>query len=427
MGTWHRGGGGVFDALDVNDVGSRNVDTGHTILIDRSTFIGDAGAVPGEGMPHCAKRMNEIDRLERLHKLLLSLNAISAAAEDSYGLLDLVVAETMRLTNAEGAAVEWVEGEDLVYVKAGGLVAKLIGSRVPQAHSLSGRCVLEQSIQRCDDTETDVRVDRDTCRKAGIRSMLVVPLLFGGNVVGVLKAASERTSAFNDEQMQALQLAAGIIAAVVGRQLRIEATERDSEALSQELKASVAEREGYRQAAMLDPLTGLPNRRSFDEALDVAVFHGGDVPGTMALLFADVNGFKAINDSFGHEVGDRALCRVADILRGNVRDTDFVARLAGDEFVVLFRELAEPEREVGEVCRKVMALFDQPQALADGTHVKLSLAIGVALHDSPDLTRSEWMRRADDAMYHAKQSGRFRFYRENEPTLRIIGSETQKR
>jgi diguanylate cyclase (GGDEF)-like protein len=366
--------------------------------------------------------MNEIDRLERLHKLLLSLNAISAG-EDSYGLLDLVVAETMRLTNATGAAVEWVEGEDLVYVKAAGALAKLVGLRVPQAQSIAGLSVREQSIQRCDDTKSDARVDREMCLNAGIESMLVVPLLFGGNVVGVLKATSERTSAFNDEQVQALQLAAGIIAAVVGRQLRIEATERDSEALSQELKASVAEREGYRLAAMLDPLTGLPNRRSFDEAIDVAVFHGGDVPGTMALLFADVNGFKAVNDSFGHKVGDQALCRVADVLRSNVRDADFVARLAGDEFVVLFRELTEPEREVGEVCRKLMALFEEPQTLADGTRLKLSIALGVALHDSPDLTRSEWMHRADNAMYHAKESGRFRFYGKNEPTLRVIGSE----
>jgi diguanylate cyclase (GGDEF)-like protein len=370
--------------------------------------------------------MSEIDRLERLHKLLLSLNAISAA-EDSYGLLDLVAAETMRLTNASGAAVEWVEGEDLVYVKATGMLANLVGFRVPQAHSLSGLCVQEQSIQRCDDTETDDRVNREACVAAGIRSMLVVPLLFAGNVVGVLKAASERTSAFNDEQVQALHLAAGIIAAVVGRQLRIEATERDSEALSLELKASMVEREGYRQAAMLDPLTGLPNRRSFDEALEVAVFHGADVAGTMALLFADVNGFKAVNDSFGHKVGDIALCHIADILRSNVRDIDFVARLAGDEFVVLFRELIAPEREVGEVCRKLTALFELPQTLADGTHLKLSLAIGVALHDNPDLTRSEWMRRADAAMYHAKQSGRFRFYHDNEPTLRVIGSETQQR
>jgi diguanylate cyclase (GGDEF)-like protein len=365
--------------------------------------------------------MNEIDRLERLHKLLLSLNAISAAAEDSYGLLDLVVAETMRLTDAGAAAVEWVEGDDLVYVKAGGILANFVGLRVPQAHSLAGLCVLEQSIQRCDDTETDERVNREMCRRAGIRSMLVVPLLFGGTVVGVLKAASNRTFAFNDEQVQALQLAAGIIAALVGRQVRIEATERDSEALSLELRASLAEGEGYRQAAMIDPLTGLPNRRSFDEALDVAVFNGGDVPGTMALLFVDVNAFKAINDSYGHEVGDQALRRVADVLRSSVSEPDIVARLAGDEFVVLMRELGEPEREVGELCQKILRVFEQPQTLAGDLQVKLSVAIGAALHDSADLTRSEWLRRADDAMYHAKQSGRFRFYGKYEPTLRIVG------
>jgi diguanylate cyclase (GGDEF)-like protein len=370
--------------------------------------------------------MTETDRLERLHKLLLSLNAISAAAQDSHGLLDRVVAETMRFTDASGAVVEWVEGDDLVFLKAAGQIAAFVGLRVPKGQSLSGLCVIEESMQRCDDTEADDRVDREACRKIGIRSMLVAPLLFGGNVVGVLKASSERASAFNDEHAQALQLAAGIIAALVGRQVRIEITERDSEALSLELKASLAEREGYRQAAMMDPLTGLPNRRSFYEALDVAVFHGGDVPGTMALLFADVNGFKAINDSFGHKVGDLALCRVADILRGNVRDTDFVARLGGDEFVVLFRELAEPELEVGEVCRKLMALFDEPQTMADGTRLNLSIAFGVALHDNPDLTRPEWMHRADNAMYHAKQSGRFRFYRKNEPALRVIGSEGQK-
>jgi diguanylate cyclase (GGDEF)-like protein len=365
--------------------------------------------------------MNEIDRSERLHRLLLSLNAIGAAAQDSDGLLDLVVAETMRFTDASGAVVEWVEGDHLVCIKAAGNIANIVGLRVPLVHSVAGLCVSDQSIHRCDDIEADDRVNREACRKIGIRSMLVVPLLFGGNAVGVLKATSEQTSAFTDEHVQALNLAAGIIAAVVSRQVRIETTERDSEALSLELQATQAVGESYRQAAMIDALTGLPNRRSFDEALDVAVFHGGDVPGTMALLFVDVNAFKAINDSYGHEIGDHALRRVADVLRGNAKESDIVARLAGDEFVILMRELSEPEREVGELCQRIMHVFDQPQTLADILQVKLSVAIGVALHDSASLTRPEWLRRADDAMYHAKQSGRFRFYGRDGPTLRIVG------
>ncbi len=370
--------------------------------------------------------MNENDRLERLQQLLLSLNAISAATVDSGALLDRIVAETMRFTNASGAVVEWVDGDDLVYIKAAGQIADFVGIRVPKDDSLSGLCVFERVIQRSDDTEIDPRVSRDACRRLGIRSMLVVPLLFGEDVVGVLKASSAHSAAFNEEHEQALHLAAGIIAAVVGRQVRIENSEREGEALSAELQASVAVGEGYRKAAMIDPLTGLPNRRNFDEILDVAVFHGGDVPGTMALLFVDVNGFKSINDGFGHEIGDHALRRVADVLRGNARDADFVARLAGDEFVVLMRNLVEPEREVGGLCQKIMRVFDQPQTLADTIQIRMSVSIGVALHDSADLARSEWLRRADDAMYHAKLSGKFRFYGHYEPTLRVVGKEDRK-
>jgi hypothetical protein len=121
--------------------------------------------------------MNEIDRSERLHRLLLSLNAISAAAQDSDGLLDLVVAETMRFTDASGAVVEWVQGNDLVCIKAAGQIANIVGLRVPQAHSLSGLCLFDQSIHRCDDIETDDRVNREACRKIRIRAMIVVPLL----------------------------------------------------------------------------------------------------------------------------------------------------------------------------------------------------------------------------------------------------------
>jgi len=134
-------------------------------------------------------RMNEIDRLERLQQLLLSLNAISAATLDSGALLDRIVAETMRFTDASGAVVEWADGDDLVYIKAAGQIAEFVGLRVPQNRSLSGLCMFERAIQRCDDTETDPRVNREACRTIGIRSMLVVPLLFGEEVVGVLKAS----------------------------------------------------------------------------------------------------------------------------------------------------------------------------------------------------------------------------------------------
>ena len=366
--------------------------------------------------------MTENDRLARLHKLLLSLSSISAAASDSEGLLELIVGEARLFADASGAVVERVDGDDLVYVKAAGQIAGHVGLRVAQAESLSGMSVRERSIKRCDDTETDSRVDRAACRRIGIRSMLVVPLIYGEDVVGVVKVSSDRAAAFSDEHVQALQLAAGIIAAVVGRQFRLENSERDGEVLSLELEASQAEGESYRRAAMCDALTGLPNRRSFDEALDVAVFHGADAPGTMALLFVDLNAFKTVNDNFGHVVGDMALRRVGEVLRANAAEGDLVARLAGDEFVVLMRNLVVQEREVSEFCQRVLGVLENVQTLADGQRMKLSIAVGVALHDDPALTRAEWLRRADDAMYRAKQSGRFRFYGHTDPELRIVGS-----
>jgi diguanylate cyclase (GGDEF)-like protein len=364
--------------------------------------------------------MSDIDRFARLHQLLVSLNAISAAATDSDGLLQRVVAETMRFTDASGAVVEMVDGDDLVYIEAAGHVAAHVGWRMPRADSLSGLCVRQRAIQRCDDTEADDRVNREACRKIGIRSMLVVPLLFGEDVVGVVKATSSHAAAFNHEHVEALQLAAGIIAATVGRQAHLETSRRQGHALSQELQASQAQGEDYRRAALFDSLTGLPNRRNFEETLDVAMSSGHEVPGTMALLFVDMNGFKAINDTYGHKVGDQALCRVAEVLRSNLRTTDFVARLAGDEFVILLRDLTEPAREAAELSRRVLCVFELPQALADGKTMQLSIAIGAALHDRADLTRSEWLHNADEAMYTAKQSGRFCVHASAAPTLRMV-------
>jgi diguanylate cyclase (GGDEF)-like protein len=364
--------------------------------------------------------MNDIDRFSRLHKLLLSLNAISAAASDSDGLLERVVAETMRFTDASGAVVEMVDGDDLAYIKAAGQIAAHVGLRMPLEESLSGLCVRQRAIQRCDDTEVDSRVNREACRRIGIRSMLVVPLLFGDDVVGVVKATSERASAFNEEHVEALQLAAGIIAATVGRQAHLETSRREGEALSMELQASQAEGEGYRRAALFDALTGLPNRRNFEETLDVAMASGHEVPGSMALLFVDMNGFKSINDKFGHNTGDQALCRVAEVLRTNLRTTDFVARLAGDEFVVLLRDLTEATRETCELSRRLLGVFDVPQTLGDGGTMRLSIAIGAALYDRADLTRAEWLHNADAAMYEAKQSGSFCFHGNSEPLLRLM-------
>jgi diguanylate cyclase (GGDEF)-like protein/PAS domain S-box-containing protein len=153
-----------------------------------------------------------------------------------------------------------------------------------------------------------------------------------------------------------------------------------------------------------DPLTGLPNRAMFAERAREAVAHARRHDKTAALLFLDLDNFKQINDSLGHEVGDRLLELIAARLRAAVRGDDFIARIGGDEFCVLLQDIAEP-REAAAVAQKLVHELGKPYRV--GEHQLVSGAsIGVACvpHDGEEV--GTLLRLADSAMYRAKERGR---------------------
>lgn len=340
--------------------------------------------------------------LERLQQLLHSLNAIATADLGSDALLDRVVEETMTFTEANGAAVERLDGESMVYVKCAGQIAPFVGLTIPCEDSLSGFCVATGKIQRCDDVELDPRVNLQKCREIGIRSMLAVPLMYGTQAIGVIKASSDRVAAFNVEHVEALKLSAGLIAAVLGRQTQLEQARREGEMLSERLASRDAEHEQLREAAYVDSLTALANRRAFDHALEQALTPARTQL-KLALLFIDINQFKSINDTRGHRMGDLALRRVADILRRRVMEPHFAARLSGDEFVVLAQGLGRPQIE--QLCEQVLNEASVPILLADDAPLAVSLSIGAAIQGETRWGRLEWLRHADEAMYRAKRNG----------------------
>jgi diguanylate cyclase (GGDEF)-like protein len=139
-----------------------------------------------------------------------------------------------------------------------------------------------------------------------------------------------------------------------------------------------------------------------ERALDNAIALYRDKPHRMALLFIDINHFKSINDKLGHRVGDLALQRVARLLRSRMH---FAARLSGDEFVLLLTELEQGAKQVEAVCEQLLHEAAEPCSLAEGIVLPLSLSIGVAVPSAATLTRSEWLRWADEAMYLAKKNG----------------------
>ncbi|MBS0331861.1 MAG: EAL domain-containing protein [Proteobacteria bacterium] len=152
--------------------------------------------------------------------------------------------------------------------------------------------------------------------------------------------------------------------------------------------------------ALHDPLTGLPNRRQFDEALKAALASAPAAPEAHAVLMLDLNGFKKINDVYGHPVGDQALIHVGARLLRAVREGDLVARLGGDEFAVLARNVAGPEGATSVGLRIIEAL--SPPVAIDGVRHMVCGGIGVALTPHDGDTAEELLRKADIALYRAK-------------------------
>ncbi|TWI12028.1 sensor domain-containing protein [Aerolutibacter ruishenii] len=152
-----------------------------------------------------------------------------------------------------------------------------------------------------------------------------------------------------------------------------------------------------------DPLTGLPNRSHFHQRLQQALNPPGFQRQPVALIYLDLDGFKGINDRFGHETGDQLLRAAGERIRHGVRQTDTIARLGGDEFAVLLHGTARlPDAmEVGETLRQALS---RPFQL-DSRRVAISASIGIALQPNGDICGDGLLQQADKAMYAAKRAG----------------------
>ena len=156
-----------------------------------------------------------------------------------------------------------------------------------------------------------------------------------------------------------------------------------------------------------DALTGLPNRALFQSRLEVALARAGRRQRTIAVLFVDLDRFKIINDSLGHETGDDLLVAVAQRLREAVRDEDTVARLSGDEFTVLLEEV-EDEVEAAQVAQRIIEDIRRAIDL-EGHQVFVGASVGIALSRNGEDRADDLLRDADLAMYRAKEKGRSRY------------------
>ncbi len=164
-----------------------------------------------------------------------------------------------------------------------------------------------------------------------------------------------------------------------------------------------------RNLAFFDSLTGLPNRRLLMDRLNQALAHSVRHKRSGALLFMDLDNFKDLNDTLGHDKGDQLLKQVAQRLQRCVREDDTVARLGGDEFVVMLQDLSDEPREAATqaeiVGEKIVQILNQPYLLTDTTH-RSTASVGVTLFGEKPEKPDDLLKRADLAMYQAKAAGR---------------------
>jgi len=240
---------------------------------------------------------------------------------------------------------------------------------------------------------------------------ITIPFSYRGHATMVLEKSLEPTYLAITQlgwqlagSIVTLQLL-GIILAYQLRRYRRQVRRTQSE-YDRRLEAQSA----LERMATLDALTGLPNRYLLDEQLTLRMAEAGRFDRKLALLFIDLDNFKNINDSFGHEAGDKLLKIVAERMAGCLRSYDLLSRFGGDEFVILLSSMPGA-KQVEHVARKV---FDALQSgiEVEGRELFVSASIGISIYPDDAESPSDLLRTADAAMYTAKEAGRdcYRFY-----------------
>jgi diguanylate cyclase (GGDEF)-like protein len=268
----------------------------------------------------------------------------------------------------------------------------------PEGRGLSGTAIRSRQACIINDYLADPRgkAFHSRARSDGSNSGAAFPLFVQGRVVGIMVFISLEKDTFTSEFAELLQRLVGNVS------FALENFDRADE------KTRADERIEY--LASHDSLTSLPNREMFNGMLRHAIDAAGRYQRQFALLFIDLDRFKVINDSLGHDAGDMLLVEVGGRLRRALRSSDVVARLGGDEFVVILEEASE-RHEVERVAGELLSVLCQPLQLS-GHECHTTASIGIAMYPSDGIDMQTLTKNADMAMYLAKEDGKngFRFF-----------------
>jgi diguanylate cyclase (GGDEF)-like protein len=363
-----------------------------------------------ENFERAAEKAKADEQKERLSRMFAALSATNEAImraksrEELFNLVCESVAKGGKFTSTTIALVQ--PGSDYLDMAAvSGPTAEntrnvrlSTNAEYPEGRGLSGIAFRSGKASISNDYLNDARgiAFHPAVRADGAKAGAAYPLAVHGAIVGIMLFLSAEKHTFTAEFVELLQRLADNVS------FALENFERADE------KRRADERIEY--LASHDSLTGLPNREMFGGLLRHAIETANRHARRFALLFIDLDRFKIINDSLGHDAGDRLLVEVANRLRGALRANDVVGRLGGDEFVVLLEE-ASDRGDVERLAANLLSVLGQPMELR-GHEWHATASIGIAMYPENGADAQTLTKNADLAMYLAKEDGKngFRFF-----------------
>ena len=312
-----------------------------------------------------------------------------ACLDDAGDIVDHTLSAAVRLSGMNSAGLFVFKGEDLVPASVCGTMAELVGE-LPQdtLRQLADYVSRATSSYASGDEPGDGFEATRLLRRSGVESLAVIALVAKGRRQGVIVLVDERPQPGIALAIPLLELLASISAAVV-----------------EAVGLSAALQESQRQLAFQathDLLTGVANRgRLLDEvSSQLSAFAPDEGP---VVLFVDLDGFKEVNDAYGHRTGDQLLAAAAERIAGSARSSDLVARIGGDEFVVMCRRAVTVD-EATAVAQRVLDRLANPFHF-EHVNATITACIGIAAA-APEQSAEELIAAADRAMYEAKARGR---------------------
>lgn len=352
--------------------------------------IQNSESLAGELASHLA---THLDLLAIIHQQAAELDALKRITFNLTSNLDLqlvldeVVDEAMRLVkNSRDSRIFLLENGELIFRAALDVSGERnISYAPPRENGLTWSVVRSKEMIIVEDTKNHPLFNDLTEIWKG--SMVGLPIVIRGEVIGVMNLTRSVTGAFSGDELRLLQVLADQAGVAI---------------LNARLHEVLAEQ------AMRDTLTGLPNRRALDQQLESQVRVAERYNITFAVIMMDLDGFKIVNDTYGHDVGDQVLREIFKYIQTHLRVSDFLARYGGDELTLIMPQADEAAaRQAGE--KLVRGIAEYTLHMPDGEKKTLGISGGIAMYPEHGRVASHLLRAADQALYQAKKYSRGSF------------------